>query len=76
MKIWRRGSESNTPRPVRRADNGFEDRGGHQAPITLRQLIALDVRRALCSRNRNPPPYVGGYVRDIDSKISSALQRV
>lgn len=31
----RRGSESNTPRPVEQADGGFEDRGGHQAPITL-----------------------------------------
>src|SRR5438552_4856541 len=33
---WRRGYESNIPRPVERADNGFEDREGHQAPITLR----------------------------------------
>ena len=35
LRYWRRGYESNIPRPVRRADNGFEDRGGHQAPITL-----------------------------------------
>ena len=27
---WRRGSESNTPRPVQRADSGFEDRARHQ----------------------------------------------
>ena len=32
---WRRGSESNTPRPGLGADDGFEDRGGHQPPITL-----------------------------------------
>jgi len=32
---WRRGYESNIPRLVKRADNGFEDREGHQAPITL-----------------------------------------
>ena len=32
---WRRGYESNIPRPVERADNGFEDREGHQAPFTL-----------------------------------------
>ena len=36
VEKWRRGSESNTPRPAQRADDGFEDRGGHQAPITLR----------------------------------------
>ena len=27
----------NLPRPGKRTDNGFEDRGGHQAPITLRR---------------------------------------
>src|SRR5882757_498591 len=32
---WRRGFESNKPRLAKRADNGFEDRKGHQAPITL-----------------------------------------
>ena len=36
-KHWRRGYESNIPRPAKRADNGFEDREGHQAPITLRR---------------------------------------
>lgn len=35
---WRRGCESNTPRPAKRADDGFEDRGDHQAPITLREF--------------------------------------
>jgi len=34
---WRRGKESNLPRPDKRADSGFEDRGDHQAPITLRE---------------------------------------
>ena len=33
---WRRGSESNTPRLAKQTDSGFEDREGHQAPITLR----------------------------------------
>jgi hypothetical protein len=33
---WRRGSESNTPRSAKQTDSGFEDREGHQAPITLR----------------------------------------
>jgi hypothetical protein len=36
-EIWRRGSESNTPRFAKQTDNGFEDREGHQAPITLRR---------------------------------------
>ena len=34
---WRRGSESNTPRFAKQTDNGFEDREGHQAPITLQR---------------------------------------
>jgi hypothetical protein len=34
-KNWRRGQESNLPRLLR-TDNGFEDREGHQAPVTLR----------------------------------------
>jgi hypothetical protein len=38
-KIWRRGSESNTPRLAKQTDSGFEDREGHQAPITLRLEI-------------------------------------
>src|SRR5574339_200625 len=29
---WRRGSESNTPPTRSWRDDGFEDRGGHQAP--------------------------------------------
>jgi hypothetical protein len=33
--LWRRGQESNLPRLLR-TDNGFEDREGHQAPVTLR----------------------------------------
>jgi hypothetical protein len=33
---WRRGQESNLPRLLR-TDNGFEDREGHQAPVTLRK---------------------------------------
>ena len=33
----RRGKESNLPRPGKRADSGFEDRGDHQAPITLHE---------------------------------------
>ena len=37
-KGWRRGSESNTPRLAKQTDSGFEDREGHQAPITLRIL--------------------------------------
>jgi len=32
----RRGQESNLPRSLR-TDNGFEDREGHQAPVTLRK---------------------------------------
>jgi hypothetical protein len=36
-RSWRRGSESNTPRFAKQTDNGFEDREGHQAPITLRE---------------------------------------
>ncbi len=35
-RIKRRGKESNLPRPVNQADNGFEDRGDHQEPITPR----------------------------------------
>jgi hypothetical protein len=35
-KNWRRGQESNLPRLLR-TDNGFEDREGHQAPVTLRE---------------------------------------
>src|SRR5712691_1361742 len=37
-RIWRRGQESNLPRPVKRTDDGFEDREDHQAPITLRAI--------------------------------------
>tara|TARA_B100000809_G_scaffold245700_1_gene272919 strand:- start:247 stop:609 length:363 start_codon:yes stop_codon:yes gene_type:complete len=33
----RRGKESNLPRSAKRTDSGFEDRGDHQAPITLRR---------------------------------------
>src|SRR5687767_2281442 len=36
QRNWRRGSEPNTPRSRIGTDNGFEDRGGHQTPITLR----------------------------------------
>src|SRR5205809_1009610 len=42
---WRRGYESNIPRPVERADNGFEDREGHQAPITLRAQRNPNIQR-------------------------------
>ncbi len=48
MRKKRRGKESNQPRLLR-ADNGFEDRGGHQAPITLRKVretIPLSTARA------------------------------
>ena len=37
---WRRGWESNPPRPAKQADNGFEDRGGHQPLLTLRKIAA------------------------------------
>ncbi len=32
---WRRGKESNQPRQGSLADNGFEDRGAHQVPISI-----------------------------------------
>ena len=38
-RFWRRGNESNIPRLGERADNGFEDREGHQAPITLHEAL-------------------------------------
>ena len=41
-KIWRRGQESNLPRLLR-TDNGFEDREGHQAPVTLRRNCELRI---------------------------------
>ncbi len=37
---WRRGWESNPPRPAEQTDNGFEDRGGHQPLLTLRKIAA------------------------------------
>jgi hypothetical protein len=49
---WRRGSESNTPRPAGRADNGFEDREGHQAPITLpREKMKSETRAPASARS-------------------------
>ena len=50
---WRRGYESNIPRPGKRTDNGFEDRGGHQAPITLRPKSPS---RGLCDPRANLSP--------------------
>ena len=42
---WRRGQESNLSRSGScRTDNGFEDREGHQAPFTLREICASDFR--------------------------------
>jgi len=46
---WRRGSESNTPRFAKQTDNGFEDREGHQAPITLRKGKSREEKRRLRS---------------------------
>ena len=44
---WRRGSESNTPRLAKQTDSGFEDREGHQAPITLQgKKEALNLAKA------------------------------
>src|SRR5439155_23155495 len=54
---WRRGYESNIPRPVERADNGFEDREGHQAPITLRAERNPDIQHPT-SNAQHPTPNI------------------
>lgn len=53
MSDWQRGYESNAPPDSDCRDNGFEDRGGHQAPITLQSAFAItssgrDARKVIC----------------------------
>ena len=43
MREWRRGKELNQPDPGTLSLNGFEDRGGHQAPISLPVFLTREL---------------------------------
>src|SRR5439155_22999078 len=68
---WRRGYESNIPRPVERADNGFEDREGHQAPITLRAQRNPNIQRPT-SNAQHPTPNIQRPTSNCPEAISKA----
>jgi len=56
---------------VKRADNGFEDREGHQAPITLQALFALriDCRTGLAGQSAAFDADVQGCKGHLDTGV-------